>query len=127
MADNADIRTGRQAIWDLHVQLVFVTKYRRYVFTDDMLKTCENIMRDACKNFGATLEEFSGGANHVYLLVGYPATVAVSKLVNSLKVFPRVSYGEITRMRLPLTCWMGICGRARITQALLVVLYRKPR
>ena len=85
MAYNADIRTGRQAIWDLHVQLVFVTKYRRYVFTDDMLKTCENIMRDVCKNFGATLEEFSGGANHVYLLVGYPATVAVSKLVNSLK------------------------------------------
>lgn len=85
MVDNEDIRTGRQAIWDLHVHLVFVTKYRRDVFKNDMLTTCENVMRDVCKNFGATLEEFNGGPDHVHLLVRYPATVAVSKLVNSLK------------------------------------------
>ncbi|MEU9109758.1 transposase, partial [Streptomyces xanthophaeus] len=31
-----------------HAHLVFVTKYRRDVFDDDMLKRCEAIMRDVC-------------------------------------------------------------------------------
>ena len=42
-------------------------------------------MREVCESFGATLDEFNGQTDHVHLLVRYPATVTVSKLVNSLK------------------------------------------
>jgi len=31
------------------VHLVFVTKYRRPVFTDQMLKDCEDLMRKTCR------------------------------------------------------------------------------
>ena len=85
MDNTTDIRRGRHAIWDLHVHLVFVTKYRRNVFTNTMLTTCERTMREVCESFGATLDEFNGETDHVHLLVRYPATVTVSKLVNSLK------------------------------------------
>ena len=62
-----------------------MTKYRREVFDDAMLATCERVMRETCQDFGATLTGFNGGEDHVHLLVHYPPTVEVSKLVNSLK------------------------------------------
>lgn len=69
----------------LHVHLVFVTKYRRGAFSKVMLKRCEEVMRDVCTDFGAELAEFNGESDHVHLLVTYPPTVEISKLVNSLK------------------------------------------
>jgi len=65
--------------------LVFVTKYRRGALTDEVLTRCQEIMRDVCADFGAELYEFNGESDHVHLLVHYPPTVALSKLVNSLK------------------------------------------
>jgi putative transposase len=38
-----------------------------------------------CAIFRAELAEFSGEAEHVHLLVNFPPTVAISRLVNSLK------------------------------------------
>ncbi|MFD4292461.1 IS200/IS605 family transposase [Rhodococcus sp. NPDC058505] len=85
MAERDDIRTGRHCIFLLHAHLVFVTKYRHRVFTDQHLQRMEAIMRDVCTDFEVELVEFNGESNHVHLLVNFPPKVAVSKLVNSLK------------------------------------------
>jgi putative transposase len=45
----------------------------------------EKIMRDVCADFRAELTEFNGESEHVHLLVNFPPTVAISRLVNSLK------------------------------------------
>jgi putative transposase len=82
---NPDVRTGRHVIHNLHVHLVFVTKYRRKAFTDAMLTRCEEIMREVCQDFEAELKQFNGEEDHVHLLVHYPPKVQLSKLVNSLK------------------------------------------
>lgn len=65
--------------------MVFVTKYRRTVFNDEMLTRCEEIMRKVCEDFETDLIEFNGEEDHVHLLVHYPPKVALSNLVNSLK------------------------------------------
>jgi putative transposase len=65
--------------------LVFVTKDRRGVLDDDMLRLCERVMRKACRDFEADLREFNGETDHVHLLVNYPPKVPVSAPVNSLK------------------------------------------
>ncbi|MFJ9197059.1 IS200/IS605 family transposase [Streptomyces flaveolus] len=80
-----DYRRGGHVVSAMHVHLVFVTKYRRGVFDDEMLACCEEIMRKVCEDFEAELKEFNGERDHVHLLVHYPPKVAVSKLVNSLK------------------------------------------
>ncbi|MFJ7250947.1 IS200/IS605 family transposase [Kitasatospora sp. NPDC098652] len=85
MSELADYRRGRHVVTAMHVHLVFVTKYRRGVFTDEMLTRCEEIMRDVCVSFEAELKEFNGEKDHVHLLVHYAPKMAVSKLVNSLK------------------------------------------
>ena len=69
----------------MHVHLVFVTKFRRKVFTKQILDELGIIFADVCGDFEARLVEFEGEAEHVHLLVEYPPKVAVSKLVNSLK------------------------------------------
>ncbi|HEX5289826.1 MAG TPA: IS200/IS605 family transposase [Streptosporangiaceae bacterium] len=85
MSSDDDYRRGRHVVSALHVHLVFVTKYRRGVLDDAMLRHCETVMRDVCEDFGARLAEFNGEHDHVHLLVEYPPKVAVSALVNSLK------------------------------------------
>ncbi|MFF3672041.1 IS200/IS605 family transposase [Microtetraspora malaysiensis] len=82
---NPDVRTGCHVIYNLHAHLVFVTRYRRGAFTDEMLARCEEIMREVCADFEVELREFNGEHDHVHLLIHYPPKVALSKLVNSLK------------------------------------------
>ena len=69
----------------MHVHLVFVTKYRREVFTKTILDELRPIFAAVCKDFEAELVEFDGEDDHVHLLIHYPPKVAISKLVNSLK------------------------------------------
>lgn len=69
----------------MHVHLVFVTKYRRKVFTEHVLSDLRLIFSNICNDFEAQLVECDGEGDHVHLLVKYPPKVPVSKLVNSLK------------------------------------------
>ncbi|MCP5162732.1 MAG: IS200/IS605 family transposase [Hahellaceae bacterium] len=85
MSNDNDIRHGRHCVFKMHVHLVFVTKYRRGVFTKAILEDLQEIFASVCSDFEAELVEFDGEDGHVHLLVEYPPKVAVSKLVNSLK------------------------------------------
>jgi putative transposase len=69
----------------MHVHLVFVTKYRRRVFTAEHIEAMRELFAKICTDFEAELKEFDGEYDHVHLLVNYPPKVPVSKLVNSLK------------------------------------------
>lgn len=85
MAAESDVRHGRHCIFKLHVHLVFVTKYRRRVFTAEVLDDMRRIFAGVCGDFEAELVEMDGEDDHVHLLVNYPPKVTLSKLVNSLK------------------------------------------
>ncbi|WP_107054781.1 IS200/IS605 family transposase, partial [Streptomyces sp. NRRL WC-3725] len=69
------MRKGRHVVHNLHVHLVFVTKYRRGAMTNAMLTRCEEIMREVCSDFEAELKQFNGEDDHVHLLVHYPPKV----------------------------------------------------
>lgn len=85
MEKETDLRRGRQVVFNLHVHLVFVAKYRRKVFTKEILDDMRQIFESVCTDFEAQLVEFDGENDHVHLLVNYPPKVSISKLVNSLK------------------------------------------
>ena len=122
---NSDIITGRHAAHNLHAHLVFVTKYRKGVFDDDMLKRCEKITREVCAGFETELREFNGEADHVHLLVHHPPKIAPSKLINSLKGVssrsPHPEYtGRINRIGMRSVFWSrsyfaGSCGGAPLS------------
>lgn len=85
MNKSNDIRHGRHCVFNLHIHLVFVTKYRRSVFTKAVLEDLKEIFASVCQDFEAELVEFDGERDHVHLLINYPPKVSVSRLVNSLK------------------------------------------
>lgn len=98
-------RRARHSVSLLHAHLVFVTKYRRAVFTDDMLTFTEHTMRSVCDELGADLVEFNGETDHVHLLVSYPPALAISTLVQRLK--GRTAYAVRRE-------YTGACVRARM-------------
>ena len=85
MEIESDLRHGRHCVFKMHVHLVFVTKYRRNVFTKEVLDDLKIFFEKVCVDFEAELVEFDGEDDHGHLLVNYPPKVAVSSLVNSLK------------------------------------------
>ncbi|RQD65567.1 MAG: IS200/IS605 family transposase [Desulfonatronovibrio sp. MSAO_Bac4] len=82
---SSELRTGRHCVFNLHVHLVFVTKYRRKVLSTEALNYLKDTFASICRDFEAVLVEMNGEDDHVHLLVNYPPKVSVSKLVNSLK------------------------------------------
>lgn len=102
-----------------------MTKFRRNVFTKDILHDLNDIFSAVCKNFGATLVEFDGEDDHVHLLVNYPPKVAISHLVNSLKgvssrMIRKKNYPNIRKKLWGGALWSpsyfaGSCGGAPIS------------
>lgn len=109
----------------MHVHLVFVTKYRRGVFTGAILDDLRQIFSNVCADFEAELIEFDGEDDHVHLLVVYPPKVAVSSLVNSLKgvssrLIRKKNYPSLKKKFLENALWSpsyfaGSCGGAPIS------------
>ena len=85
MNKSNDIRHGRHCVFNLHIHLVFVTKYRRSVFTKAVLEDLKEIFASVCQDFEAELVEFDGEKDYVHLRINYPPKGSVSRLVNSLK------------------------------------------
>ena len=85
LQSNNNFRRGRTCVFLLHAHLVFVTKYRRNVFVEEVLLDLKDIFNSVCQDFGSELIEFDGKEDHVSLLVNYPPKIALSSFVNSLK------------------------------------------
>ena len=118
------LRRGRHVVYNIHIHLVFVTKYRGKVFTKEILNELNLILSEVCQDFDATLLEFNGEQDHVHLLVNYPPKVSVSSLVNSLKgvssrMIRKKNYPSINRQLWGNALWSpsyfaSSCGGASI-------------
>jgi putative transposase len=76
---------SHNAVYRLVYHLVLVSKYRRKVFTDAVLKRCEAIIGELCATWGGVLLECSGEGDHVHALIDMPPKVQPSTLINNLK------------------------------------------
>ena len=76
---------GRHSVTALNAHLVFVTKYRRKIFTIESLEYLQQNLQDTANKMGFEITEFNGESDHVHLLIRYPPKYSISKLVNHLK------------------------------------------
>ena len=81
---NDFVSKGR-SVSDLKAHLVLTTKYRRKLFTKQMLDRLHEIFEDLLKKWECRVIEFNGEENHVHLLFQYHPSIELSKLVNSIK------------------------------------------
>lgn len=84
MTEKYPWRTGRHCIYKIYNHFVFVTKYRRDVFTSTMLTRMRDIFEETCMQMDSRLLEFGGEDDHVHLLVESPPKLAISHLVGKL-------------------------------------------
>lgn len=63
-------RTRRSCVYKNNVYLVFVTKYRRNLFTKEMLDRLNEIFSETCQQMDCELLEFGGEHDHVLMTNG---------------------------------------------------------
>lgn len=78
-------RTGRHVAYQWYSHIVVVTKYRRSVITDRVLRLLVAQARRSYEMMKATLLAADGEDDHLHLLVAYPPKVALSRLVGAIK------------------------------------------
>ena len=78
-------RVGRSCIYKNFVHLVFVTKYRRNIFTYEMIDRLNELFAETCEQMNVKLLEFNGESDHIHLMVCYPPILAIANLVGKLK------------------------------------------
>jgi len=81
---NDYISKGR-SVSDMKAHLVLTSKYRKKVFTAEMLKRLGEIVEDLCQKWDCKLVEFNGEEDHIHLLFQYFPQMELTKFVNSLK------------------------------------------
>jgi putative transposase len=65
--------------------MIFVTKYRRDVFEDVHITALKEIMNRLCDKLDITLKECDGEDDHIHLLIEYPPTTDLIRVVKTLK------------------------------------------
>ena len=78
-------RTGRSCVFKNFVHLVFVTKYRRRVFTYSMIERLKELFTETCQQMDVELIEFGAEDDHVHIMLNVPPKIAISNLVAKLK------------------------------------------
>ena len=82
----------------LKLRNVLTTKYRRKVFTGEMISRLHEVFETLLEQQECKLVSFDGEKDHVHLLFQYHPDIHLSKLVNSLKSVSsrkvRAQFGE---------------------------------
>ncbi|MHB8355994.1 MAG: IS200/IS605 family transposase [Vulcanimicrobiaceae bacterium] len=73
------------SVFNLHLHLVLVTKYRRRCIDAAILARLHAIFGNLAERWGCELLEFNGEPDHVHLLLSVNPKVAPAILVNNFK------------------------------------------
>ena len=80
-----NIRKGSHSVHQLHVHLVWSTKYRYAVLQGEAQLRCRDLMRQICDAMDVRILKGVVSKDHVHLHLSYPPKVSVSDLVKRLK------------------------------------------
>ncbi len=83
--DMNDYRSGSHSVYLLTYHIIFVTKYRKKVITDEMGDFMKDLAEYLCENQNCEMLSAETDSDHMHLLVSMPPDLAPVKLINSLK------------------------------------------
>jgi putative transposase len=78
-------RKGSRTIHDLKVHLVWITKYRYSVPTQDIGIRLRDIIRQVCDSHDIHIIQGRVSKDHVHIYVSYPPKLSVSEMVRLMK------------------------------------------
>jgi putative transposase len=80
-----DYRRGAHSVFEVHLHLVWVTKYRRKVLTGEVALRVRDLLRQICGDQDVTILKGHVSKDHIHLFVSIPPQVTISRLVQRLK------------------------------------------
>ncbi len=69
----------------MYVHLVWATWDRLPLITPEIQEPIYNVIASECKQLGCHVIAIGGIADHVHLLTGFPATLAIATLIKQIK------------------------------------------
>ncbi len=79
------LRKSTHSVHQLHVHLVWSTKYRFAVLRGDIQLRCRDLIRQVCDSMDVRVLKGVVSKDHVHLHLSYPPKISVSDLVKRLK------------------------------------------
>ena len=80
-----EYRRGAHTIFEIHLHIVWVVKYRRPALTEDVATRVRDIIRELCGQMEVKIIKGHVSKNHIHLMVSIPPQIAISRLVQRLK------------------------------------------
>ena len=80
-----NIRKGSHSIHQLHVHLVWSTKYRYEVLSGDIQKRCRDLIRQTCDTLDIQILKGVVSKDHIHLHISYPPKLSISDIMRRLK------------------------------------------
>ena len=81
-----NIRKGSHSVHQLHVPLVWSTKYRYEVLKGDIQVKCRDLLRQTCDSLDIQILKGVVSKDHIHLHVSYPPELSISDILRRLKV-----------------------------------------
>jgi putative transposase len=80
-----NIRKGSHSIHQLHVHLVWSTKYRYEVLRGDIQLRCRELIRQSCDTLDIQILKGVVSKDHIHLHLSYPPKLSISDILKRLK------------------------------------------
>src|SRR3954454_2980451 len=80
-----EYRHGSHSVFEIHLHLVRVTKYRKPVLVGPIGKRARELIREICGTHDVQILKGQISKDHVHLLLSIPPKVTISRLVQRLK------------------------------------------
>jgi putative transposase len=81
----ADCRRGAHTVFEIHLHLVWITKYRRPALSGEVATRVRDLIRDICGQHEVKIMKGHVAKDHVHLFVSIPPQVTISRLLQWLK------------------------------------------
>ena len=80
-----NIRKGSHSVYQLHVHLVWSTKYRYSILQGEVQLRCRDLIRQVCDTMDVRILKGVVSKDHVHLHLSYPPKLSISDLVKRIK------------------------------------------
>lgn len=78
-------RHGAHTVFEIHLHLVWVTKYRKPILAGEVGVRVRDLIRQICRGEDVEILKGHVSRDHVHLFVSVPPQVTISRLVQRLK------------------------------------------
>ena len=80
-----EYRRGAHTVYEIHLHVVWTTKYRKPVLTGEVPVRVRDLIREICGGHDVKIMKGHVSKDHIHLLLSIPPQVTISRLVQWLK------------------------------------------